>query len=94
MEVAALKLAFVDNFVEMDQLAVAMEKPKTVLSFVYPALVEFDSPVSAVFLALLMLNKYWVSFAVVGMITFLGLLRPVFFDILLDGEIFADMRIS
>lgn len=94
VEVAALELAFVDDFVEMDQLAVPMEKAKTVLSFVCPALVEFYSPVSAVFLALFLLYEYRISLAIVGMITFLRPFRPVFLAILLYGEIFAGMRVS
>lgn len=91
VEVAALELALVDDLVDMDQLAIAMKKTKTVLPFICPALVELNRPVSAVFLALLLFDEYWVSFAVVGVIAFLCLFRPVFFAILLDGEILADM---
>lgn len=94
MEIAALELALVDDLVEMDQLAITMEKSKTVLPFVYPALVELNCPVSAIFLALFLLNEYRISFAIVNMIAFLCPFRPVFLVILLDGEIFADMRIS
>lgn len=72
VEVPTLKLSLVNDLVEMNQLAIAMEKSQTVLSFIAPSLVELDRPISTLFLALLILNQDRFSLALVSMIAFLG----------------------